>query len=178
MLDWALGQAISWLKVLTSILTHWGSGNTKEKEIVVDTGYNESNGVSAAATDHEAKLPTESPSQVGLNNKETFPPVSQKPETESENIDEMAKASSAKGITYKEVLERGKRENIEKKEAKKDENPKCADVVKIAAEEEASKRNGDALKNDSILELFDSGWLNNPVKKAIESSLHRSVSYT
>ena len=156
-----------------------GTGNTTEKEIAVDTGYNESNGVPAAATDHEAKLPTESPSQVGLNNKETFPPIPGKPETESNNVGEIAEASSANGITYKEVLKSGKRENIEKKEAKKDENPKCTDVVKIEAEEEASKSNGDALKNDSILELFDSGWLmNSPVKQTNESSLLRSVSYT
>ncbi|XVE85281.1 hypothetical protein DITRI_Ditri17bG0079100 [Diplodiscus trichospermus] len=182
LLDWALGQAISWLKVLTSILTHWDSGNTKEKEIVVDTGHNESNGVSAAAAaDHEAKHPTEiSPSQVGLNNKVTFPSVSEKPETESENVGEIAKASSAKGITYKEVLERGKRENFKKKKAKKNGNNNSANVVKIEeAEEQASKKEDVAEKNDSILDLFDSGWLTNiPVKRAINSSLPRSVSYT
>ncbi|XVF85227.1 hypothetical protein PTKIN_Ptkin17bG0100700 [Pterospermum kingtungense] len=180
LLDCALGQTISWLKVLTSILTDWGSKNTEEKDIVVDTSCNESH-ESAVATDNETKHPIESPTQVGLHNKEKFPPVSEKPET-SENVGEIAKASSAKGITYKEVLERGKRENIEKKEAKKDENRSYSDVVKTEAdEEEASKRNGDAWKDDSIIdELFASGWLikSSPVNNDIGSSLQRSVSYT
>ncbi|XVF02738.1 hypothetical protein REPUB_Repub04eG0199900 [Reevesia pubescens] len=118
------------------------------------TSYNESNGVSAAATDHETKLPKESPSHVGFNNKETFPPVSEKPKTEAEKVGEIAIPSSEKG-TYKEVLERGKREKLEKKEAKndakKDENPEDIDIVKIEAEDESSTSDGVALKNDSIL---------------------------
>lgn len=182
MLDWAMGQAISWLKVLTSVLTHWGTGNAQEKEIVVDTGYNESNGVPEAEIDHEAKRPLESPSEVGLNSTEKFPPVSEKPKTEAEKVGEIAKPTAAKG-TYKEVLERGKAENIEKKEAKmdatKDENRDGTDVVNIEAEDESSQRDGISLKNDTILELFDSGWLmKTPVKTAIERSLPRSVSYT
>ncbi|XWS69213.1 hypothetical protein CRYUN_Cryun04dG0160300 [Craigia yunnanensis] len=182
LLDWALGQAISWLKVLTSILTHWGTGNTTEKEIAVDTGYNENNGVPVAATDHEAKRPTESPSQVSLNKKDAFPSVTEKPKTEAEKVGEIAKRRPAKG-TYKEVLEKGKTENIEQKEAKrdakKDENPDGTDILKIEAEDESSKRDGIALKKNSILELFDSGWLIfSPVKTAIGSSLPHSVSYT
>ncbi|XP_021293596.1 uncharacterized protein LOC110423634 [Herrania umbratica] len=182
LLDWALGQAISWLSILTSLLTQWGLGNAKEKEIVVDTGYNESNRVSAAPID-EAKRPAESPYHVGINNEETFPPVSEKPKTESEKVSLQAKPSAAKG-TYREVLERRKPETTEKNEtkidSKKDENPSGTDVVKVEeAKEEASKRDGIVLKNDSILELFDSGWLmNNPVRNAIGSSVPRSVSYT
>ncbi|XVF02728.1 hypothetical protein REPUB_Repub04eG0199200 [Reevesia pubescens] len=182
LLDWVLGQAISWLKFLTSTLTHWDSGNRNEKEIVVDTGYNESNGVSAVATDHESKLPKESPSHVGLDNKETFPLVSEKPKTEAKKVGWIVNPSAERG-TYKEVLESGKGEKLEKKEEKKDaktdENPEDVDIVKIEAEDESSTSDGVALKNDSILELFDSGWLmKTPVKNAIDSSLPRSVSYT
>ncbi|XVE74804.1 hypothetical protein DITRI_Ditri12bG0047900 [Diplodiscus trichospermus] len=173
LLDWALGQAISWLKVSTSILTNLGTGNTMEKEIVVvDRGYNESNGASAAAaTDHEAKRHTASPIQVGLNNKDTFPPVAEKPKTKAEKFGDIAKPRAAKG-TYKEVLERGKTKNVEKtKGAKRN--------AKIEAEDKSSKRDGIALKKNSILELFDSGWLmNSPVKTTMGSSLPRSVSYT
>lgn len=174
LLDCALGQTISWLKVLTSKLTDWGSVNAKEKEIVIDTGYKET---VLAATDNKAKHLRESPTQVGLNNEEIFPPVSEKSET-SENVvgDQIAKASCAKGITYKEVLERGKRDNIE---GKKDEKYRShTDVVKTElGGEVASKR------NDSILELFASGWLmkssTSPVKNdTAGNSLQRSVSYT
>ncbi|MBA0682468.1 hypothetical protein Goari_024185, partial [Gossypium aridum] len=64
LLEWGLSLVISWLKLLTSILTRWGSRNTKEKEIAVDTAYEEviNGDVPVAETEHnEAKLPTESP---------------------------------------------------------------------------------------------------------------------
>ncbi|GLT30147.1 hypothetical protein SLA2020_049650 [Shorea laevis] len=41
LLDWVLVHIISWLNFLISVLTHWESRGTKEKEIVVDKGYSE-----------------------------------------------------------------------------------------------------------------------------------------
>ncbi|KAJ6431330.1 hypothetical protein OIU84_018754 [Salix udensis] len=44
-LDWAHSCAISWLNFWLSILTHWGSRTTHEKEIVVDINCNDSSDV-------------------------------------------------------------------------------------------------------------------------------------
>ncbi|GLU06188.1 hypothetical protein SLE2022_232400 [Rubroshorea leprosula] len=41
LLDWVLVHIISWLNFLISIVTHWESSSTKEKEIVVDKGYSQ-----------------------------------------------------------------------------------------------------------------------------------------
>ncbi|OMO88245.1 hypothetical protein COLO4_20347 [Corchorus olitorius] len=156
LLNLAIAHAISWLKFLTSILNHWGTENAREKEIVVDTAYNQSNVGSVSA---------ESPSHIGLKNEEIFPPVSEK-----QGIADKAKPATAKG-TYKEVLERGKAEDLDKKDANKDENSK--------GNKARNNEEGTQLKNDSILALFDSGWLMKPSgKNNIGSSLPRSVSYT
>ncbi|XP_034914509.1 uncharacterized protein [Populus alba] len=95
-LDWALSCAISWLNFWLSILTHWGSGTTHEKEIVVDINCNDSSIEQTNVQEADNNI-------VELQNetKGYFSPMSATSGSETE-----ASSPNGKRCTYKDALEK------------------------------------------------------------------------
>uniref|UniRef100_A0A5B7BT39 Uncharacterized protein n=1 Tax=Davidia involucrata TaxID=16924 RepID=A0A5B7BT39_DAVIN len=184
-LDWALVHVISWLKFFISTLTHWGSNNTREKEIMIDINCNNVNNESESAA-YNAHCPVESPIPAQCENvekKSSSISDSSQDETKS-TVGATVKPDTMK-CSYKEVLEKGTKENSEKKKdsagSSMEEIPKA-----IVSEEEAcregKKKNGNksiegAVMEDPILELFEASWNMKPGKGGKGSSLPRSFSY-
>ncbi|KAJ7945530.1 DNA ligase [Quillaja saponaria] len=177
-LDWVVVCVISWLNYLISTLTYWGSENTRIKGIVVDLNSNELQ---------------ESLDHVGCKSEENFPPVSDAPEAEIEHKSAENKAVGAavmpatmKG-TYKEVLEKGKEiigekvtrvdkgnieENNKKEHAEENIEKELQSQTSDCDGKEVTKKdekitdgmNDYNMRDDSILNLFESGWIMKPDK--------------
>ncbi|CAK9137326.1 unnamed protein product [Ilex paraguariensis] len=161
-LDWALVHLILWLNFLISTLTHWGSHNTREKEIVIDISCNNLNNdvhkpssiSDETKTVGEAQCLPESPSDSSRD--ETMK-VSTKG-AQCENVVTSSPQSGGIKCSYKEILEKGTKGSIEKTDA--------------------NKSNEDITLEDPILELFEASWHMNPGKVGKGNSLARFVSDT
>ncbi|GAV85827.1 hypothetical protein CFOL_v3_29261 [Cephalotus follicularis] len=168
LLDWALVHLIS--------LTHWGSHNANEKEIMIDT--NCSGCENDTTSIDQAQNQVEFPTHFSIDIEGTFPPI---PETrsESEAVDVPVNEDMTKG-SDKEVLEKGMKEDNEKgQDNAKDETQKC-DVNYnqiVEGEKMVSKSDEGIVKDDPLLELFELGWLMKPEKRVKKSFKSRSVSY-
>jgi hypothetical protein len=162
--DCVLVQAISLLNFVITKLTHWGSENTHEKEIIVDINCDWHNNEQDFVD--EAQKPEESQANVDSDNKESFPLVSETPQAETETVGKTDDSGVTKG-TYKEVLEKGTKENMENKaeeeNIEKIEKNEKTNVDKEEAEKGVEKIEDESdqiIQNDNpILELFESGWL-------------------
>ncbi|GFY88147.1 hypothetical protein Acr_06g0000870 [Actinidia rufa] len=162
-LDWALVCLISWLNFWISILTLWGSNNTREKEITVDINCNnqakepelEQNVYSdfessshiqrenvekstlqdeIETVNHE-RHPTDTPCE----NVEIKSPISDSSENETNTIQTTVKLDVVK-CNYKEMLEKGKKdlkcsykEMLEKGKKAKENTEKKEDGFKKAS---------------------------------------------
>ncbi|KAF9673677.1 hypothetical protein SADUNF_Sadunf10G0049100 [Salix dunnii] len=95
-LDWALSCAISRLNFWLSILTHWGSRTTHEKEIVVDINCNDSSIEQTNVQEADNNI-------VEFQNetKGCFSPMSPTSGSETE-----ANSPNGKRCTYKDALEK------------------------------------------------------------------------
>ncbi|KAK9277414.1 hypothetical protein L1049_006957 [Liquidambar formosana] len=147
LLDWALVHVIAWLNIFLSRLTYWGSDSTREKEITVDTGciecYNES------TPDDKAHHPMEPQVDIQSENMEKFPPVS---ETKTGDAGDVK-------CTYKEMLEKGTKENLEKNDDNLKKEKQKFDVGKEETGEGVGNANGineSLAKDGPIRELFES----------------------
>ncbi|KAG6766313.1 hypothetical protein POTOM_030389 [Populus tomentosa] len=109
-LDWALSCAICWLNFWLSILTHWGSETTKEKEIVVDINCN-NNSVEQTIVQEEDSDAIEFQNHDGNETKVCFCPISATSGSESQT-------GSPKVVrcTYKDAPEKGTGEGIQNSE--------------------------------------------------------------
>lgn len=174
-LDWALIRLISLLNFFISTLTYWGSQNTKEKEIVVDVSCNDHNHNSAFHI-------TGSPIHAGESQKKgDFPPIagSQTYETVIGCVN-----VNPDSVTYKDVLEKGTKEDMDNKEKAKvnnSNNPKNETLVQDETgkiEEQGSDELDENISNDPLLGLFESGWLMKSGTSFRDGSLSRSGSET
>ncbi|KAJ6719280.1 TRANSMEMBRANE PROTEIN [Salix purpurea] len=94
-LDWAHSCAISWLNFWLSILTHWGSRTTHEKEIVVDINCNDS-------SDEQTNVQADKNIvEFQDETKGCFSPMSATSGSETE-----ASSPNGKRCTYKDALEK------------------------------------------------------------------------
>ncbi|XP_027343270.1 uncharacterized protein LOC113855840 [Abrus precatorius] len=161
-LEWALTLVISRLNSLVSTLNHWGQENSRvnEKTIGVDRNSNESSS--------ERYLPINSSNDVNSENLENFPPITS--EVEHKAAHDVAVSSHIKG-SYKEALERGKEENPREKMENECESEKemdegeCEGREKIEAYDTIMKYQvggSEKIKDDPLLELFESAWLMKP----------------
>ncbi|KAK3001259.1 hypothetical protein RJ639_020875 [Escallonia herrerae] len=206
-LDWALAYLISWLNLLITTLTHWGSKNTWEKEIMIDINCNDSHNENVEksspipdssqdeiktvgkvyfpvvipaneqseememscrifdSSGDEAKViekehcPTESPTCVQCDVIESSP-RSESLEDEAKTVG-MTVESDAVKFSYKEMLEKGTKENVGKKEdSTTEEVPTIAgdDEVGDLGEKAADGKNEGLALEDPILELFEASW--------------------
>ncbi|KAF3431075.1 hypothetical protein FNV43_RR25805 [Rhamnella rubrinervis] len=181
-LDWALVHLISLLNFFISTLTHWGSQNTREKEIMVDTNCNNHNRNSALVD--KLQRTTESPVHAaGSAKKGDFPPISETQPDKTVTACMNVKPDSTKG-TYKDVLEKGTKEETDfKEETKMNSNNPKNDTAIQEETEKGEEQSSDELdenicKDDPILELFESGWLMKPGTSFRDGSLSRSGSET
>ncbi|KAK3040818.1 hypothetical protein RJ639_029162 [Escallonia herrerae] len=205
-LDWALAYLISWLNLLITTLTHWGSKSTWEKEIMIDTNCNDSHnenveksspipdssqdeiktvggvyfpdGIPANeqseelekscrifdSSQDEAKMiekahcPTESPTCVQCDVIESSP-RSESFEDEAKTVG-MTFESDAVKFSYKEMLKKGTKENVGKKEDSSTEEAPIIvdDEVGGLREKAANGKNEGMALEDPILELFEASW--------------------
>lgn len=158
-LKWGLVQIIWWLNILVSVLTHCGSESTreKEKEIIVDISCNEQ----------------ENESRSGEHaNSENLEKLSENPEAENKTYQECASVTK---YSYKDVLAKGTKENLDKKEGSVQEEMK---KPKVNQEENENGSDEFVTKDDPILELFESGWhMKSGKGGTIGSPMARSISY-
>ncbi|KAK7359398.1 hypothetical protein VNO77_01356 [Canavalia gladiata] len=163
-LEGVLTLVISRLNSLVSILNHWGQesySRVNEKTIGVDRSCNESS--------------MDSSDDVNCGNLGNFPPILS--ESGAKEVQDLALSSQMVG-SYKEALERGKEEdpdeNVEKSEKKLDgsESEVSEEREKNDGDDNEEKIDSDLMKyqvgksemvkNDPILELFESAWLMKP----------------
>ncbi|ESW30695.1 hypothetical protein PHAVU_002G175100 [Phaseolus vulgaris] len=144
-LNWALTPVISRLNSLVSTLNHWGHKNSRSNEKTIgDRSYNE--GYMDSLND--------------IENLEIFPPIIS--ECEYKGAHDTALRSHEKG-SYKDVLERGKKENPEEKMEKGCEAEKVNGGDDCECKEGREKNDGkyqvgESVK-DALFELFESAWL-------------------
>jgi hypothetical protein len=145
-LDWALSCAISWLNFWLSILTHWGSGTTHEKEIMVDINCNDS-------SIEQTKVQEADNNMVEFQNetKGCFSPMSATSGSETEASSPNAKRCTYKDAlekvvksTYKDALEKGTSESTQSTEG----SPK--QMIRSTVSSEATSPKGE--KNESTKE--------------------------
>lgn len=154
--DWVLIQIISWPNFGISILKHWGFDDAKEKEIVMDVS--DSNELPSADQKHQSK---EAENATGFMN---------------------IKKHDMKG-TYKEVLEKGTKENGEKEKENKDGGTMKETQKHVIGDEEngyvkvSKSEENITTTNDPILELFESGWHANTPTEGKENLLASSFSF-
>ncbi|XP_061360790.1 uncharacterized protein LOC133304748 [Gastrolobium bilobum] len=177
-LEWALTHVIiSSLNSLVSMLNNWGHENSRinEKTIGVDSNCNEQ---------LEGYLQMDSSDVINSSvDMESFPPIS---DAEIKEVHDMAVSSHMKGTykealeavpsnikgSYKEALEKGKEEKMEKEwksseekidmdegSEKNDRNNKEGEYESIMTNQVGTN---ESIKNDSLLELFESAWLMKP----------------
>ncbi|XP_057493717.1 uncharacterized protein LOC130779170 [Actinidia eriantha] len=132
-LDWALVCLISWLNFWISILTHWGSDNTREKEITVDINCNnhtkELESAQNVYSDFESSSHIQSenveksslqdeletinherhPTDAPCENVVIESPISDSSENKTNTIQMTVKLDVVK-CSYKEMLEKGKKD--------------------------------------------------------------------
>ncbi|KAF8378112.1 hypothetical protein HHK36_029449 [Tetracentron sinense] len=178
-LNWASTHLSSGLKFLISTLTDWRTDGTKKKEIMIDINCDDL--TNELASEDTFQCPTRTISHAEHENEvivkpsstENSPPVSDTPQTETKSAGVMDKSCAQGGdglkpmkCTYKEVLEKGKKENVEEKcDCGKEETQEAMvskGEVHKEAEMDANGRNEGVVKEDTILELFESGWHMNP----------------
>ncbi|KAH7515522.1 hypothetical protein FEM48_Zijuj10G0035800 [Ziziphus jujuba var. spinosa] len=170
-LDWALVHIISILNFLISTLTHWGSQITKEKEIVVDINCSDQSHNSAS---HD-KLQHSKEHLIHATDGEKsgdFPPISETQQDKTMNCVN-PKPDAMKG-TYKDVLEKGTKEDMDNNLENITVNQEETETEKEGSEDEEDEN---ISKDDPILELFESGWLMNTGTRSRET-LSRSGSET
>lgn len=152
-LDWLLVHIISMLKLLITTLTHWGYQNTREKEIMVDINCEnrDEEFVSISEDEHQTK------SHVHVDNEDNikgdFPPISETQQGETEIASINVKSDGIK-TSYKEILEKGTREDKEQENIVSEE-----ETNELRKKTTADHKREESHKNDPILEMFESGWL-------------------
>ncbi|KAK2993188.1 hypothetical protein RJ640_030812 [Escallonia rubra] len=206
-LDWALAYLISWLNLLITTLTHWGSKNTWEREITIDINCNDSHnehveksspipdssqddittvgkvyfpgGIPANKQSEEMEkscrifdsspdeanmiekwhCPTESPTCVQCDVIESSP-SSESFEDEAKTVGMIVESDAVK-FSYKEMLEKGTKEHVGKKEDSTTEEAPIIvgnDEVGGLGEKAANGKNEGMALEDPILELFEASW--------------------
>ncbi|CAL5418766.1 unnamed protein product [Camellia sinensis] len=174
-LDWGLVFLISWLNFFISKLTHCGSNSAKEKEIKVDMNYNDINKESKkpsifAASQDEPTMVTQSENVGRLSPISDF-------ENESMTGHTTDKSDGMK-CSYKEILEKGKKGNAEKKEDGSEEaNPTANTSETGDVENSKNDENENTGKEDPILQLFEASW-HMKLGKGSKPMMQRSLSYT
>ena len=149
---------------------------------MVDINCNNHNQNSALV--NKLQHTTESPIHAAGNAKGDFPPISETQPDKTVTACMNVKPDSTKG-TYKDVLEKGTKEDTDYKEETKmnSNNPKNDTVIQDETGK-GEKQSSDELdenickEDDPILELFESGWLMKPGTSFRDSSLSRSGSET
>uniref|UniRef100_A0A7N2LAD8 Uncharacterized protein n=1 Tax=Quercus lobata TaxID=97700 RepID=A0A7N2LAD8_QUELO len=161
--DCALVQVIFLLNFFITKLSHWENGSAREKEIIVDINCEKQNNEQAFVD--EAQKPEKFQANVDSEKKESLPPNSEIPQAETETVD---KAVGVTKGTYKEVLEKGTKEekkageeHIEKMEKNEKINVDKEEAEK-GEEHNEDESNQSLLNDDPIIELFESAWLMNP----------------
>lgn len=162
-LDWALVHVISMLNFLISTLTYWGSQITREKEIVVDINCNDHNHNSALVD------------KIHHTKSGDFPPISKT--QQDKTIDCVNAKPDAMKCTYKDVLEKGTKEDMDNDLKNDTDNQEETREGKEGGEDEEDEKGENISKDDPILELFESGWLMNTGTRSRET-LSRSSSDT
>ncbi|KAJ6898416.1 hypothetical protein NC652_025049 [Populus alba x Populus x berolinensis] len=127
-LDWALSCAISWLNFWLSILTHWGSGTTHEKEIVVDINCNDSSIEQTNVQEADNNI-------VEFQNETKASSPNGKRCTYKDALEKVVKS------TYKDALEKGTSESTEGSSKK---------MIRSTVSSEAPSPKGE--KNESMKE--------------------------
>lgn len=176
--DCALVQVIFLLNFFITKLSHWEYGSAREKEIIVDINCEKQNNEQAFVD--EAQKPEKLQANVDSENKESLPPRSEIPQAVGKAVD----SGVTKG-TYKEVLEKGTKEIMEKKAGEehieKMEKNEEINVDKEEAEKgdehNEDESNQSLLNDDPIIELFESAWLMNSGRGAKSYAASRSSSY-
>uniref|UniRef100_A0A5B6YV77 Uncharacterized protein n=1 Tax=Davidia involucrata TaxID=16924 RepID=A0A5B6YV77_DAVIN len=136
--NWALVHLISWLKCLISTLTHWGSNNTREKEIMIDINCNNVKKNQNQLTIHIA-LHVESSTHDGCEKS-----LSDSSHSQDETKTILGRTVKLKPdinmkCIYKENgVEKGTKDNLE--DGAMEEFPKAT------------------VSEDAILELFEASW--------------------
>ncbi|XP_030960667.1 uncharacterized protein LOC115982261 [Quercus lobata] len=176
--DCALVQVIFLLNFFITKLSHWENGSAREKEIIVDINCEKQNNEQAFVD--EAQKPEKFQANVDSEKKESLPPNSEIPQAETETVD---KAVGVTKGTYKEVLEKGTKEekkageeHIEKMEKNEKINVDKEEAEK-GEEHNEDESNQSLLNDDPIIELFESAWLMNPGSGAKRYAESRSSSY-
>lgn len=159
-------------------MSHWENGSAREKEIIVDINCEKQNNEQAFVD--EAQKPEKLQANVDSEKKESLPPNSEIPQAETETVD---KAVGVTKGTYKEVLEKGTKEekkageeHIEKMEKNEKINVDKEEAEK-GEEHNEDESNQSLLNDDPIIELFESAWLMNPGSGAKRYAESRSSSY-
>ncbi|KAE9454221.1 hypothetical protein C3L33_13872, partial [Rhododendron williamsianum] len=165
-LDFALTFLISWLRFLVSKLTHWGSNNTKEREIRVDINCDNLNIEGESA--EQVYLNIESPSHISISasslNKpemvrQEHGPVDSSMDTQGENVE-----------SYKEMLEKGKKESTENAYgSSKGDSPEANTTEEEVVESCKKDANKSIGKEHPILELFEASWHMKPGKVVLST---------
>ncbi|XP_058192866.1 uncharacterized protein LOC131310080 [Rhododendron vialii] len=187
-LDFALTFLISWLRFLVSKLTHWGSNNTKEREIRVDINCDNLNIEGESA--EQVYLNIESPSHISISAsslnepemvRQEHGPVDSSMDTQSENVERFSHVSncaedetktftkSFKSVvmecSYKEMLEKGKKESTENAYGSfKGDSPEANTTEEEVVESCKKDANKSIGKEHPILELFEASWHMKPGK--------------
>jgi hypothetical protein len=150
-LDWALSCAICWLNFWLSILTHWGSETTKEKEIVVDINCN-NNSIEQTIVEEEDSNAIEFPNHDGNETKVCFCPISATSGSESQT-------GSPKVVrcTYKDALEK---------------------VVKSTNKDALEKGTGESIQNseESTKQMIQSTVISSEETSSTEQMIQSTVS--
>lgn len=179
--DCALVQVIFLLNFFITKLSHWEHGSAREKEIIVDINWEKQNNEQAFVD--EAQKPEKLQANVDNENKESLPTKFETPQAETETVGKAFDSGITKG-TYKEVLEKGTKENMEKKAG--DHIEKMEKNEKINVDKEEAEKGGEhnedesnqsLLNDDPILELFESAWLTNSGRGGKRYTASRSSSY-
>ncbi|KAE9610510.1 hypothetical protein Lalb_Chr07g0187361 [Lupinus albus] len=171
LLEWTLSCIISWLNGLVSILNHWEEKNSSIKEKTISV-YKSSDDLMEDSSN-------------GINSKgsvESFPSMLEASEGENvKGVKDMEDSCPKKG-SYKEVLlDRGKEENPHEKQIggegslsykevllKIGKEDKYQDIKDSVNEENESAmkllqvERSESMKDDPLLELFESAWLMKP----------------
>ncbi|KAI4336598.1 hypothetical protein L6164_015107 [Bauhinia variegata] len=153
LIEWALVNLISWLNCLISTLNRWGSENSRIKEITVDVDVD---------VDVDMKLCSEELQGSASEGYHRF--ESDNGSTESAQVVMPYEPRRSK-VTFKDVLEgeKEKEEKSENNENKKGEKEREWQSQKNDIDEDEDEGDGSIKEEDPILQLFDYGWLMNPV---------------
>lgn len=175
-LHWVLTTCIAWMNFLIPTFTqYWRSSNdTWEKEIMVDINCENCNDNESQNDDHCENLERSS-ALLKSNNACKVVNCSAQCDDSKTSIPRSDQEANMK-CSYKEILEKGKKESAEKKEdCVTDENPETYFSTDEAEEKDGNGSNENIVSEDPILELFEASWHMNPTKG---SSFPTSYSFT